>query len=89
MTSANLPAVRLAMPVATRPGSAITMRVRLPFRRSITRLAVTTSLALSSGTAGAATLGHGSNLGGWLIVGAGAAGVSSLLQAADLHRSRS
>lgn len=72
--------------LAIRHGTAIALRLRLPSRRSTSWLIVTGMVALSSGAAGVATLGNGSDRGGWLVVATGVAGTAALLRAADLHR---
>lgn len=87
MSLNTLPADRLPAVRAVH-GTAIAVRVRLPSRRSTAWLTVTGALALSSGAAGAVAVGNGSDVGGWLIAGAGVVGVAVLLRAADLHRSR-
>lgn len=79
MSSANLPAVRA--------GSAVAVPQRLPSRRSPVWLAATSTLAASSGVAGATVYAaNGSAAGSWLVVAAGVSTAAALLQAADLHR---
>jgi hypothetical protein len=89
MTSSALEKRTPARPSALAPryGSAIALRLRLPYRRSPAWLAGATTAAVSSGAVGVSlTIANGSALGAWLIVGAGLSATVALLQAADLHR---